>query len=192
MNYRPLVTMALVLTSLIVTLVAPIFDSSFYGVNGHPTEWLSFSPDAPLRHYGLSLIFSPFLHISFLHLLTNMVVFMPVAMMIERKKSGSNLILRFLFIHFKVLIILVIVNALFPLGGKAFLGSSHVVVGLYTFWALNQKKYGMLLVPLLVLGIGLWDFSSLTFLAHILGFLVGVGLFFLGSLLSKLRLKSSN
>jgi membrane associated rhomboid family serine protease len=173
--------------------MAPIFDSSIYGVNGHPTEWLSFLPSSPFRRMGLSLIFSPFLHINFQHLLTNMVFFTPVAMMMERKRSGVFLALNFFAIHFQVLLLLVVVNLFFPLYGKAFLGSSHVIIGLYSFWSLTNKKYGMLFFAFLILAVGLWQTQSpLTLLAHGLGFMVGIELLLLGRFWGKFGPKSSN
>lgn len=193
MNHRPLATISFILISFAVTLMAPIFDSSVYGVNGHPTEWLSFLPNDPFRHMGLSLVVSPFLHINFQHLISNLFFFAPVAMMMERKKSGFFLILHFFLIHSQVLLLLVMVNFLFPIGGKAFLGSSHVIIGLYTYWSLASKKYGMLFFALLILGVGLWQSQSpLTLLAHALGFIVGVEILLLGRLRDKLRSKSSN
>ncbi len=84
------------------------------------------------------------------------------------------------------------VNYFVPLDGKAFLGSSHVVIGLYTYWSLANKKYGMLFFALLMLSVGLWQSQSpLTLLAHALGFMVGVEILLLGRLRDKLRTKSS-
>jgi membrane associated rhomboid family serine protease len=192
MNHRPVATITFILISVAVTLMAPIFDYSVYGVNGHPTEWLSFLPSEPFRHMGLSLVVSPFLHINFQHLITNMIFFAPVAMMMERKKSGFFLTLHFSLIHTQVLLLLVMVNYFVPLDGKAFLGSSHVVIGLYTYWSLANKKYGMLFFALLMLSVGLWQSQSpLTLLAHALGFMVGVEILLLGRLRDKLRTKSS-
>ncbi len=192
MNQRPLATITFIMLSFAVTLMAPIFDSSVYGVNGHPREWLSFLPGSPLRHMGLSLICSTFLHINFLHVMTNMIFFTPISLMMERKKTGLFLTLNFFLIHFQVLLLLYLINLVFPMEGKAFSGSSHVIVGLYTLWSLTQKKYGMLFWPLLVIAIGLWDDNSHTLLAHALGFIVGVELLFLGRLWDKLRSKRSN
>lgn len=192
MKYRPLATITLVLASFLVTFIAPIFDYSFYGENGHPTEWLSFLPSAPLRQAGLTLLFSPFLHINLTHFLTNMFFFLPVAMMVERKKSGMKLFLFFIMIHLETLLLLFITNAFIPLEGKAFLGSSHIVMGLYTYWALNQKKYGMMLIPLLVLSIGMWNSHGLTLLAHMLGFIVGVELSIIGRLRERIGPQSAN
>jgi membrane associated rhomboid family serine protease len=193
MKTRPLATISFILLSIIITFMAPIFDSSIYGVNGHPTEWLSFLPSSPFRRMGLSLIFSPFLHINFQHLLTNMVFFTPVAMMMERKRSGVFLALNFFAIHFQVLLLLVVVNLFFPLYGKAFLGSSHVIIGLYSFWSLTNKKYGMLFFAFLILAVGLWQTQSpLTLLAHGLGFMVGIELLLLGRFWGKFGPKSSN
>ncbi len=193
MNHRPAATISLILISVAVTLMAPIFDYSVYGVNGHPTEWLSFLPGDPFRHNGFSLVVSPFLHINFQHLLTNLIFFAPVAMMMERKKSGFFLALNCFLVHSQVLLLLVMVNHLFSLDGKAFLGSSHVIIGLYTYWSLANKKYGMLFFALLILGVGLWQSQSpLTLLAHTLGFIVGVEILLLGRLRDKLRSKSSH
>lgn len=173
--------------------MAPIFDYSVYGVNGHPTVWLSFSPDSPLRHGGLSWIVSPFLHLHFEHLITNMTLFVPVAMMMERKKSGKFLLLKFLSIHTLVLLALMFVSPFYPLSGKAFLGSSHVVIGLYCYWGLANKKYSMTVLALVILGIGLWQSQSpLTLLAHVLGFLIGFGILVTGSLWDKIRAKGTN
>jgi hypothetical protein len=57
-----------------------------------------------------------------------MIFFAPVAMMMERKKSGFFLTLHFFLIHSQVLLFLVMVNHVFALDGKAFLGSRHVVL----------------------------------------------------------------
>lgn len=187
MNHRPVASIALILLSFAVTFIAPTFDSSFYGLDGHPSGWLSFSPQDPLRHMGLSLILSPFLHVNLIHLMTNVIVFIPVAMMMERKKSGSYLTFQFFLIHFLVLILLVLSNLLFPMGNKAFLGSSHIITGLYTFWALANKKYGLLVLPLFIISIGLWENQSLTLLSHSLGFFAGVIFLILGRLHEKLR-----
>lgn len=192
MKHRPITTITFFLLSLAVTLIAPTFDSSFYGVNGHPTEWLSFMPGAPLRHMGLSLIFSPLLHINVWHLITSLIVLAPVALMMERKKSGFFLALNFCLIHFQVLLFLVWINMFYPMEGKAFLGSSHVVIGLYTFWSLANKKYGMLSIPLIAISIDLWNSNSLTLLAHTLGFVVGVEILLLGRLWNKVRPQSAN
>jgi len=192
MSYRPVATIIIILISFAVTFMAPVFDTSVYGINGHPTEWLSFLPSTPWRHKQLSLFFSPFLHINFLHFINNMVMFTPIAMIIERKKSGFFLILTFFSIHFHVLLLLVLINVLSPMGNKTFLGSSHVIIGLYTFWSLSNKKYSMLFWPLLVIAIGLWDGHSLSLLAHVLGFIVGVEHLLIGRLCNKFCPKRSN
>lgn len=190
MNNRPVATITLILMSIAVTIAAPAFDSSFYGFNGHPAEWLSFSPEAPFRHMGMGLIFSPFLHIHFWHLVTNIVVLIPVALMMERKKSGLYLVLEFIAIHLQVLIMLVLLHSVFPMEGKAFVGNSHVVAGLYTFWSLNRKKFRLLILPLSVIAIGLWDSNSLSLIAHILGCLAGIVLYLLTVFGTKLALRA--
>lgn len=193
MKNRPIATISFVLFSVLVTFVAPIFDSSLYGVNGHPSEWLSFMPSMPFRHMGLSLILSPFLHLNFQHLVTNTILFIPVAMMVERKNSGRNLALNFFLIHFQVLFFLIFVTLFYPLEGKAFLGSSHVIIGLYSFWSITNKKYNLLYFSILILAVGLWqDQSHLTTLVHVLGLLTGLELSVFCRLRSKLRSKSTN
>lgn len=193
MKYRPLITILLVLTSIVVTLGAPAFDSSLYGVNGHPVEWLSFSPGLPFRHLGLSLFLSPFIHLNTLHLFTNLAFLIPMALMMERKRSGRFLAMFFFSIHFVVMLTLVGIENLFPSGGNAFLGSSHVVVGLYSYWSLSQKRYGLLFFTLLIIAAGLWENQNpLTLLAHTLGLFSGILLFVLGRLWCKIRAKSTN
>ena len=192
MKQRPLITISLILISLVITLMAPIFDNSIYGFNHHPTEWLSFSPNAPLRHWGLSLIFSPFLHMNFVHVLTNMIFFIPVGMMIERKESGRFLAVSFVLLHALVLLLLVMVNLFFSLEGKAFLGTSHVVIGLYTFWSLKTKNFALLFWPLFIIGWGLWEPQPMILLAHTLGLFAGIKLFFWSRLWDKFRSQRSH
>lgn len=192
MNNRPVATISLILMSIAVTLAAPAFDSSFYGFNGHPAEWLSFSPAAPFRHMGMGLIFSPFLHIHFWHLLTNIVVLTPIALMMERKKSGLYLVLQFIVIHLQVLFMLTLIHSVFSMEGKAFVGSSHVVAGLYTFWSLDRKNYRLLILPLSVIAIGLWDSNTLSLIAHALGCLAGLVLLFINRLWNKTCSQGTN
>lgn len=177
MKYRPFASLSLILLSFIVTVMISILDTSIYGINGHPTQWLSFLPHDPLRHMGLSLFISPFLHINFMHALVNMIFFIPLALMIERKKSGKFLTVVFFLTHALVLLLLILVDLFFSLEGKAFLGSSHVIVGLYTFWSLYNKNYSLLFWPLFMIGVGFWEPQPLTLLAHFLGLLAGVKIF---------------
>lgn len=187
MKYRPFASLSLILLSFIVTVMISILDTSIYGINGHPTQWLSFLPHDPLRHMGLSLFISPFLHINFMHALVNMIFFIPLALMIERKKSGKFLAVTFFLNHGLVLLSLVLVDLFFSLEGKTFLGSSHVIVALYGFWALYNKNYSLLFWPLLIIGIGLWEPQPLTLLAHSLGLLDGVIIFYVIRLWEKFR-----
>lgn len=187
MKYRPFVSLSFILLSFIVTVMITILDTSIYGINGHPTQWLSFTPHEPLRHMGLSLLISPFLHINFMHVLVNMILFIPLALMIERKKSGKFLAVAFFLNHTLVLLLLVLVDLFFSLKGKAFLGSSHVVVGLYTFWALYNKNYALLFWPLLIIGVGFWEPQPLTLLTHSLGLLAGVKIFHFVRIWDKFR-----
>lgn len=193
MRNRPLATLLIIIITLLVTFMAPIFDSSIYGVNAHPTEWLSFSPAQPFRYYGLSLFFSPFIHLGLQHLIVNIVLFSPIAMMVERKESKRFLLTQYFAIHFQVLILLMVMNLFFPMENKLFLGSSHIIMGLYSYWSLSQKKWGMLFLTFLVLPIGLWQNQSpLTIAAHAMGFLIGIEMLFLCSLWDKIRSKRSN
>ena len=124
MNKKPIATISFILLSIAGFFIAPIFDYSVYGVNGHPNEWLSFLPNSPLRNMGLSLIFSPFLHINFAHVMSNLIFFIPVAMMMERQKSGIILTINFCLIHFQVLFLLFLLGLIAPIGDKAFLNVS--------------------------------------------------------------------
>ena len=193
MKNRPIATLCFILTAILITFFAPLFDVSIYGLKGHPKEWLSFLPNSPWRHYGGSLLASPFLHMSWEHLLTNLVLFIPIAMMIERKRSGLYLAGIFFLLHFKVLVSLWVVQFFIPLEGKAFLGVSHVIIGLFSFWSLSTKRYGLLVFALLILIVGQWQLQSTsTLLAHALGFTMGVLLFFLGRSRDKLRPQRAN
>lgn len=142
---------------------------------------------------GLSLLLSAFIHINTAHLLTNLAFFLPIAMMVERQRSGLFLAGAWFFIHFLVLLTLTGIAVLFPLGGNSFLGSSHIIVGLYGFWSLERKKYGLLFFALLIISAGLWENQSpFTLVAHFLGLLGGLLLFAIGHLRNKSRLKSAN
>jgi membrane associated rhomboid family serine protease len=193
MTKKPIATISLILTSIITTIAAPIFDYSIYGINGHPTQWLSFMPSAPFRHYGMGILGSPFIHLSLEHLATNMILFIPIGMMIERKKSGSFLFYKFGLIHVLVLSALLIIQVGFSFEGKSFLGSSHIVLGLYCYWSLTNKNYFLLFWTILLIVLGLWQSQGLeTLMSHLTGMFVGCLLFAIGKLGSKLRLKSSN
>lgn len=193
MKNRPLASLALLALAVLVTFVAPIFDSSLFGVKGHPTEWLSFLPNAPFRLGGLTLFFSPFIHLNPEHLFTNLVMLVPISLMIERKRSAAFLIACFFIIHCQVLLYLWAISFFDAWEGKAFLGMSHVIVGLFSFWSLTNKKAGLFILALLVLGLGQWQApNTLTFLAHFLGILTGIELFFLSSLYHRTRTKSAN
>lgn len=145
-------------------------------------------PEAPFRAYGLTLLFSPFIHLGLQHLLTNFILLVPVAMMIERKKSSSFLLSLFFILHFTILSLLVLFHQLRPISGLAFLGMSHVIIALITYWALITRRYGMLMFAVFILAMGWWQAqSSMTLLAHTLGLLVGACLFALGRSWQKLR-----
>ncbi len=193
MQKKPWASIILVLLTMIVTFMAPVFDTSVYSVNGHPTEWLSFLPESPFRHYGSGIFLSSLLHMNATHLFTNLFFFTPLALMMERKTSGGYLILKFCALHLLVLLGLVLTHILFPLQGKGFIGMSHLVVGLYAYWGITQKKYGFLFFALAMIGIGLWlDQSPLTHLAHSLGLASGLCLVFLSKLWCKVRPKPAH
>lgn len=193
MHTKPIATISIILLFIAMTFVAPIFDTSIYGVNGHPTDWMSFMPSSPFRHMGIGWISSPFIHLSLEHLAVNLFFFIPIAMMIERKKSATYLGFLFLVIHFQVLMALVLIDQFYSLEDKGFLGSSHIVIGLYSFWFLHNKRYGLFTVTLTVLVSGLWQSQSpLTTLAHGLGFLIGIVTLIFSHFIAVTRFKRSN
>lgn len=193
MKQRPFGTLSLILTSISVTAASAIFDGSLYGVEAQASDWWSFSPTAPMRLWGLTWLLSPFLHVGLAHLLTNLFILFPVAMMMERKDGWPSLVLMSTLIHFIVLIGLFLGAGLWSLEGKAFLGSSHFILGLYMYWGIIQRRWSLLLVPAGVLFWGVWqDQSSLILLAHVLGAVVGALLGVSGHIRAKLRLKSAH
>ena len=188
MNNRHFFTLFFIILTLAINLLIPVFDDSLFGVQGHPTQWLSFMPAEPLRLFGGSLVLSPFLHLDFKHLLINMVFFIPLAMIIERKKSGRFLALSFLVIHVEVLLLLIVTHFFWSLEGKAFLGLSHIIMGLFSYWALINKKYILLVLVSVVITISQWQTENpLTLIAHASGLVAGVELFILGHLWDKSR-----
>jgi membrane associated rhomboid family serine protease len=181
MKTRPLATILLIALSLLITFISPAFDTSVYGVNGNPLQWWGFMPAHPLRQYGLTLIISPFLHLNFAHLLINCILLVPVGLMIERKLNGIKLMIYFLGIHFFTLILLVVASTLMSLGQASFLGISHIVVGLYAYWGLVNRKFGLLIFTIGVLVAGYWQNQNpLTILAHGMGIVSGFILFGMG------------
>lgn len=186
MKTRPYATITLILLSLIVTLIAPAFDSSIYGVNGSPLQWWSFMPTDPFRQFGLTLLLAPFLHINFEHLLINTILLVPVGLMIERKLSAKHLVLSFLGIHLLAMMLLIASSIFINLSTASFLGTSHIVVGLYAYWAILNRKFSLLIFAAGVLIAGFWQNQNpLTILAHGLGIASGVILFGLGRLRRK-------
>jgi membrane associated rhomboid family serine protease len=193
MKQRPLVTIVLILLCLLVTFLIPALDSSIYGFNGHPTYWLSFSPADPLRVRGLAIILSPFIHLDAAHLLVNLVLLVPLALVVERRRSGARLLFVLMLLHLGTLLGLTGLAALVPIGAKAFLGSSHVVTGLYTYWGLGEEKYAYLYVPIgaLVLGAGQGQ-DQLTIFAHAVALAPAVLLVLSDRLRRKLRPKGAH
>lgn len=188
MNSRPLTTIAFLVLSFGITIGASVFDSSLFGHDGHPTLWLSFMPEDPFRLYGLSIIFSPFLHLGLQHLITNFILLVPVAMMIERKKSGPFLAGLFVTLHLIILATMILLHQFKSMTGAGFLGMSHVIIALITYWSLSTKRYGMLMFAAFILAMGWWQSqSSLTILAHAIGLIVGALLFAVSSSWQKLR-----
>jgi membrane associated rhomboid family serine protease len=186
MKQRPYATLGLILASLVVTATAAIFDGSIYGVESHATDWLSFSPAQPFRQFGLSWLLSAFLHLNINHLVTNLVILIPVALMIERKEKASHLVAISTLIHLMVLISLIIWQFFSTLQGKSFLGSSHLILGLYAYWSLYQRRWNLMILPTGVIIWELWqNQSSLIILAHILGISSGL-------ILAKFRLQRSH
>lgn len=177
-------TISLLAAATIVTLLSPVFDSSVYGVNGHPTEWLSFLPSAPFRHGGLSIILSPFIHLNLQHLFMNLIFMAPISLMIERKENKWFLLGTFFILHFLVLASLMFV----PAHGKAFLGMSHTVLGLYMFWGLFNKRPGPIVLALVMLGASLVESQNMmATVAHTSGAAMGFVLWGAGSLWKKFR-----
>lgn len=186
MKTRPLATLSLIFISLLVTFLIPAFDTSLYGVDGNPLLWWSFLPSDPFRQFGLTLIVAPFLHMNFSHLVINTVLLVPVALMMERKLSGKSLLLSFSGVHVLSIILLLITSLFIDLSKSSFLGTSHIVVGLYAYWALANRKFSLLVFALGVLLVGFWqDQNPLTILAHGLGIVSGIMLFGLGRLRRK-------
>jgi membrane associated rhomboid family serine protease len=193
MKQRPYGTLSLILLTIIVTAASALFDGSLYGVEAHPADWWSFSPTAPMRLWRLTWLLSAFLHLGPSHLVTNLFILFPVAMMIERKKGPAHLLGMSALIHLLVLGGLLFGISLWSLQGKAFLGSSHFILGLYMYWGILQRRWSLLLLPAGVLLWGVWqDQSSLILLAHILGTLAGVGLGVGSHFREKLRLQRPN
>lgn len=132
-------------------------------------------PEFPFRNQGITLYLSAFVHMGVEHLLINMVFFIPLAMMIERKYSGKHIILIFFSLHLMTLSLLSILHFVMDLRGTAFLGMSHIVVGLSAFWGLLNKRYLILGISFLFLIVGYWqEQSTLVQMSHLCGLLSGV------------------
>lgn len=190
---RPILTITISMSCILMTAMAPLFDSSIYGINGHPTLWMSFMPSNPLRLLGLGLITSPFLHINLEHLIVNTFFLVPIAMIIERKYSSLYLLKLFFSLHALVLLQLVLVDTFFQLNGKSFLGCSHIVIGIYSYYFTHEKKFGLLAIPFTVILLGAWQGQGvLTTLAHTLGLASGVCAVYLNIFFNSLRSNRPN
>lgn len=177
-SHRPAFTILFVLITVLFTYGISILDTSLYGVQGSPLEWLAFKPIEFNQLFTLSALASPFVHLSTQHLLMNLLLFVPVSMMIERAQGIKFLLALILFIHFQVYLLLIVCHYWINLSGFAFLGLSHIVLGLYGFWALYRKNIGLTVLALAIIIIGKWQGQdNLTLLAHILGYMIGVELF---------------
>lgn len=184
MKFRPYATLTLTLICLIVTIASQAFNTSLFFFDGSPEKWLSYFTVEPFRHYGLTIVLSPFMHISSSHLLVNLFFLIPISLLIERKKSGQFLIIRFTAIHLITLIFL----TLFASGNQAFLGASHLICGLGLYWSLNRRQWSLLALIIAFVGLGFWEGqNSATILAHGAGALAGALVLVLDQIRSKIR-----
>lgn len=193
MNKQPIATISLSLLIIAITTLAPLLDTSIYALNEHPTMWMSFMPSTPLRYMGLTFVSSPFIHLNLEHLAVNLFFFIPIGMMVERKKTRGYLLLLYTVIHLLVLLSLAFIDNFYSFQMKSFLGSSHIVIGLYSYWFIKNRKFGSLLMTIIILIAGLWQTQSpLTILAHGLGFFAGVVALFTQRLTRLKNVKSSH
>ncbi|WP_372655710.1 rhomboid family intramembrane serine protease [Halobacteriovorax sp.] len=193
MKKRPIATTSLTLIALAITSMAPLFDTSVYSLNEHPTQWMSFMPSTPFRYMGLTFISSPFIHLNLEHFFVNTLFLLPIGMIIERKKTWTYLAVLFLLVHFQTLLSLIVIDSFYTFQAKAFLGYSHIVIGIYTFWFVKNKKYGSLTLAILILIAGLWQTQSpLTILAHVLGLAAGIVILILERLTRVSSINSSD
>jgi membrane associated rhomboid family serine protease len=193
MKPYPFGTLSLLILAILVTAGVSIFDQSIYGVESHALGWLGFTPSAPWRYFGLSWILSGLMHQDFSHLITNLIILIPVAMIIERKLGSSSLVAISIFLHVMVLVSLILCHQFYSLENKSFLGTSHLAMGLYVFWGIHQKKWGLLILPAGVLIWGLWvNQGPQIMLAHLMGVGAGVLVVTLGQLWRKIRSQSSH
>ncbi|PIP96460.1 MAG: hypothetical protein COW00_10470 [Bdellovibrio sp. CG12_big_fil_rev_8_21_14_0_65_39_13] len=190
---KPFLTLFLLFCCLFVTYGIGALDTSLYGVQGSALGWLSFSPESFKNLISLSLIVSPFLHLNTGHLLMNFFLFIPISMVIERSYGPKILSLLFIMIHVQSLLLLIVSNHWINLEGKFFLGLSHVVLGLYGYFALSKKNLFLTFFALSIIAIGKWQGQdNLTLLAHVIGYLVGVELFVIRRSWEKFRSQRSN
>lgn len=189
MKFRPYASLVLIFSCLFVTILSQAFNTTLYSFDGSPAKWLSFSISDPLRYNGLTLLSSPFMHVSASHLLVNLFFLGPVALLIERKESGPFLMKTAGFIHLLVLILLILTAP----PQYAFLGASHLICGLYTYWGLRERQWSLLFVAVMFIGVGVWEGQSLgTLLAHLSGAFAAILLLIIGHLRRKVRSQCSN
>ena len=175
---RPYLTIFILFCCLIITYGIGALDTSLYGVQGSALNWLSFRPDSFKNLLSLSLVISPFLHLNTTHIVMNFFLFIPISMVIERSYGPKQLALLFVSIHVQVLLFLLLSHYWISLEGKSFLGLSHIILGLFGYWALSKKNVYMTFFALSIIALGKWQGQdNLTLLAHVLGYLVGVELF---------------
>ncbi|MBY0515978.1 MAG: rhomboid family intramembrane serine protease [Bacteriovoracaceae bacterium] len=172
MQRKPITTILFILACILFTVACEILNNSIYGIDENVIKLLSFNPTHPLTHFGLGFFCSIFIHINLAHIATNLFFIVPICLMIERKKSSLYLFILIVLLHFITLLTLSLASGLLFTKEMYFVGTSHVVIALYTFWSLSQKRFSLFLIPALVLIIGFWQGQShLTHLAHFLGML---------------------
>lgn len=168
-------TLTLLLLCVLATLLGQGLDGSYFGVTGDALSGLSFMPAAPGRLAGLTTLSAALVHQDLTHLLVNLLLLAPIVLVLEKKHGGHATALLVVGLQLLVLLTLLLGHAVMDLSAFAFLGASHLTLGLYAFWGLTEKRFLALGMVAATLAAGFFQQqSSATLMAHALGASAGL------------------
>lgn len=178
MSKRPWLSIFFLVFTPAMNLFIRSLDASLFHESGSPLLWLSFNSTPSGTLWGISLLSSLFLHYDFTHGLINLLFLLPILMVLERRYSKANCLALILGIHFSVLLALMLLHFLL-LPPHSYLGLSHVVIGLYTHQAIEQRKKTLFFLALMMVVSSALS-TPLSLAPHLLGLMAGAGFSLIG------------
>jgi membrane associated rhomboid family serine protease len=188
-------SLILLFSCIIATLIPHLFRRTLFSHEENPLIIFSFTPQIWGESMRLSHYVWPLVHQSGEHLALNTLGLLPILLILEKKfnslklarilvlTQGFFMILFISFFNFFSSQVLKNHQVLY------FLGSSHLIFALYTYWFLNERKFKTLIFFSITFGVTYFYTSAWTFWGHFAGSLSGIGSYYLEKLGCRARTK---